>query len=107
LLPGILEAEVHQLTLEFARRGGEDLELFRELPARFELGIGVIDVKTQAIETPELVAERIRKALAVIPSERLFVLPDCGCLHLSRDIAFAKLHAMVEGTRLVRKELKN
>jgi 5-methyltetrahydropteroyltriglutamate--homocysteine methyltransferase len=107
LFPGILDAKVHQLTLEFARRGGEDLELFRELPARFELGVGVIDVKTQAIETPELVAERIRKALEVIPSERLFVLPDCGCLHLPRDIAFAKLKAMVEGTQLVRKELPN
>jgi 5-methyltetrahydropteroyltriglutamate--homocysteine methyltransferase len=64
-------------------------------------------VKTQAIETPELVAERIRKALEVIPAERLFVLPDCGCLHLPRDVAFAKLAAMVEGTRMVRKELKH
>lgn len=106
LLPRILDAHVHQLTLEFARRGGEDLELFRELPARFELGVGVIDVKTQAIETPSLVVERIRKALEVIPSDRLFVLPDCGCFHLPRDVAFAKLSAMVEGTRLVRKELK-
>jgi 5-methyltetrahydropteroyltriglutamate--homocysteine methyltransferase len=107
LFPGILDANVHQLTLEFARRGGEDLELFRDFPAKFELGVGVIDVKTQAIETPELVAERIRKALEVVPAERFFVLPDCGCLHLSRDIAFAKLSAMVEGARLVRKELKH
>jgi len=107
LFPRILDARMHQLTLEFARRGGEDLELFRELPPRFELGVGVIDVKTQAIETPDLVAERIRKALEVMPAERLFVLPDCGCLHLPRDVAFAKLSAMVEGTRLVREELKN
>ncbi|HTT33935.1 MAG TPA: methionine synthase [Methylomirabilota bacterium] len=107
LLPGILDAHVQQITLEFARRGGEDLELFRELPPRFELGIGVIDVKTQAVETPHQVAERIRKALEVIPAERLFILPDCGLLHLSRDVAFAKLSAMVEGTRFVRKELKH
>jgi len=107
LLPRILDAKVHQLTLEFARRGGEDLEIFGELPERFELGVGVIDVKTQAIETPETVAERVRKALQVIPPKRLFVLPDCGCLHLPRDVAFGKLCAMVEGTRLVRKELKN
>jgi 5-methyltetrahydropteroyltriglutamate--homocysteine methyltransferase len=106
LFPKILDAKVHQLTLEFARRGGEDLELFRELPPNFELGVGVIDVKTQAIETPDLVAERIRKALAVIPAERLFVLPDCGCLHLPREVAFGKLCAMVGGARLVRKELK-
>ena len=107
LMPGILDAHVQQITLEFARRGGEDLEIFRELPPRFELGIGVIDVKTQAVETPDLVAERIRKALEVIPAERLFVLPDCGLLHLSRDVAFAKLAAMVGGTHLVRKELKH
>jgi 5-methyltetrahydropteroyltriglutamate--homocysteine methyltransferase len=107
LLPGILDAHVQQVTLEFARRGGEDLELFRELPPRFELGIGVIDVKTQAVETAHQVAERIRKALEVLPADRLFVLPDCGLLHLPRDVAFAKLSAMVEGTRLVRKELKH
>ena len=106
LLPGLVEAQVRQVTLEFARRGAEDLELFRELPPRFELGIGVIDVKTQAVETPYQVAERIRKALEVIPAERLFILPDCGLLHLPRDVAFAKLAAMVEGTRLVRGELK-
>lgn len=107
LLPGILDAQVQQVTLEFARRGGEDLELFRELPPRFELGIGVIDVKTQAVETAHQVAERIQKALQVIPAERLFILPDCGLLHLPRDVAFAKLTAMVEGTRAVRKELKH
>lgn len=107
LLPGILGAQVQQLTLEFARRGGEDLEIFRELPPRFEVGIGVIDVKTQAVETPDQVAERIRKALEVIPAERLFILPDCGLLHLPREVAFAKLNAMVEGTWVVRKELKH
>lgn len=105
LFPRILEAKVHQLTLEFARRGGEDLDLFREFAPPFELGVGVIDVKTQAVETPDMVAERIRKALEVVPAERVFILPDCGCFHLPRDVAFAKLRAMVEGTRQVRKEL--
>src|SRR5579883_1636112 len=107
LFPKILEAKVQQVTLEFARRGGEDLDLFHEFSAPFEVGVGVIDVKTQAVETPEMVAERIRKALEFIPKERVVVLPDCGCLHLPRNVAFAKLCAMVEGTRLVRKELGN
>lgn len=105
LFPKILGANVQQLTMEFARRGGEDLDLFREFDTPFELGVGVIDVKTQAVETPEMVAERIRKALEVLPRERLFILPDCGCFHLPRNVAFAKLSAMVEGTRQVRKEL--
>ncbi len=105
LFPRILDAKVHQITLEFARRGGEDLDLLREFAAPWEIGVGVIDVKTQAVETPEVVAERIRKALEFLPKERIFILPDCGCFHLPGHIAFAKLQAMVEGTKLVRREL--
>jgi 5-methyltetrahydropteroyltriglutamate--homocysteine methyltransferase len=105
LFPRILDAQIQQLTLEFARRGGEDLDLLREFAVPFEVGIGVIDVKTQAVETPEMVAERIRKALEFLPKERLVALPDCGCFHLPRNIAFAKLRAMVEGAKIVRNEL--
>jgi 5-methyltetrahydropteroyltriglutamate--homocysteine methyltransferase len=105
LFPKILDAKIQQLTLEFARRGGEDLNIFKELPAPFQLGVGVIDVKTQAVETADVVAQRIREALEVVPPERMFILPDCGCFHLPRDVAFAKLCAMVEGTKEVRKEL--
>jgi 5-methyltetrahydropteroyltriglutamate--homocysteine methyltransferase len=93
------------LTLEFARRGGEDLDLFKEFNAPFNLGLGVIDVKNEDIESPELVANHIRKALEILPAERINVLTDCGCFHLARDVAFAKMKAMVEGTRIVRKEL--
>jgi 5-methyltetrahydropteroyltriglutamate--homocysteine methyltransferase len=100
-----LQAKVQQLTLEFARRGGEDLNLFQKDAHPFELGVGVIDVKNPEVESPELVASHIRKALAVMPAERLFVLPDCGCFHLHRDVAFAKLQAMVAGARLIRQEL--
>jgi 5-methyltetrahydropteroyltriglutamate--homocysteine methyltransferase len=105
LFPGILEAKVQAVTMEFARRGGEDLDLFKEFNPPFELGVGVIDVKSHDVETPDLVAERIRKALEVLPPERIFVLPDCGCFHLPRDVAFAKLKTMVEGAKLVRAEL--
>jgi 5-methyltetrahydropteroyltriglutamate--homocysteine methyltransferase len=105
LFPAILEANVQQVTLEFARRGGEDLELFKEFPNKLEVGVGVIDVKTHEVETPEIVAERLRKALQFIPAERIFALPDCGCLHLPQEVAFAKLRAMVQGTKIVRKEL--
>jgi 5-methyltetrahydropteroyltriglutamate--homocysteine methyltransferase len=105
LFPAILEANVQQVTLEFARRGGEDLELFKEFPNKLEVGVGVIDVKTHEVETPDIVAERLRKALQFIPAERIFALPDCGCIHLPQEVAFAKLRAMVQGTKLVRKEL--
>ncbi len=105
LFPAILDAKVNALTLEFARRGGEDLDLFKEFNTKFDLGVGVVDVKTHDIETPDMVAEHIRRALNVLPAERIFTLPDCGCFHLPRDVAFAKLQALVEGTRIVRKEL--
>jgi 5-methyltetrahydropteroyltriglutamate--homocysteine methyltransferase len=105
LFPAVLGARIHQLTLEFARRGEDDVRLFREFDPSFALGLGVIDVKSHDVETPTLVAERIRAALEIVPAERLAVNPDCGCLHLPRDVAFAKLCAMVEGTRMVRGEL--
>ncbi len=105
LFPTILDAHVHALSLEFARRGEEDIQLFKEYKAPFTLGLGVIDVKTQDVESPALVADRIRRALEVVPAERLVVNPDCGCVHLPRDVAFAKLSAMVEGARMVRAEL--
>jgi 5-methyltetrahydropteroyltriglutamate--homocysteine methyltransferase len=105
LFPAVLDARIQQITLEFARRGGEDLDLFKEFKPPFELGVGVIDVKNHEIESPELVADHIRQALDVLPAEKIAILPDCGCFHLPTDIAFAKLRAMVEGTRRVRQEL--
>jgi 5-methyltetrahydropteroyltriglutamate--homocysteine methyltransferase len=106
LFPAVLDARVQQLTLEFARRGHEDVRLFKEFAPSFGLGLGVIDVKSHDVEPPAVVAERIRQALEFVPADRLSVNPDCGCLHLPREVAFAKLGAMVEGTRLVRQELR-
>jgi 5-methyltetrahydropteroyltriglutamate--homocysteine methyltransferase len=93
------------VSLEFARRGEDDLQLFKEFKVPFALGYGVIDVKSHDIESPGLVADRIRRALEVIPPDRLVINPDCGCVHLPRDVAFKKLSAMAEGTRLVREDL--
>lgn len=105
LFPRILDAKISHLSLEFARRGGEDLELFREFKVPFELGAGVIDVKTHVAETPDIVAQRIRKVIEFVPAERVVILPDCGLFHVPRDIAFAKLRAMVQGAQIIRKEL--
>jgi 5-methyltetrahydropteroyltriglutamate--homocysteine methyltransferase len=105
LFPRILDAKIQQLSLEFARRGGEDLELFREFNVPFELGAGVIDVKTHLAETPDIVAQRIRKVIEFVPAERVVILPDCGLFHVPRDVAFAKLRAMVQGAQIVRKEI--
>jgi len=105
LFPGILEAKVNVVSLEFARRGDDDLHLFKEYNPKFSLGLGVVDVKTQDVESPGFVADRIRRALEVVPADRIVVNPDCGCVHLPREVAFNKLSAMVEGVKMVRAEL--
>ena len=64
--------------------------------------LGVIDLGTESIETPETVAERIRAGLKVVPAERLIVAPDCGMKYLPREVAFAKLKALADGAKLVR-----
>jgi 5-methyltetrahydropteroyltriglutamate--homocysteine methyltransferase len=105
LFPLILDAKVQAVSLEFARRGEDDLQLFKEFKPPFALGLGVIDVKTHEIESAGIVADRIRRALDVIPADRLLINPDCGCVHLPRDVAFNKLCAMADGARQVRESL--
>ena len=105
LFPAVLAARVDQLVLEFARKGLEDLRLIKEYGWPFQLGLGVIDVKTPTVETPELVAERIRRAIEYVDPSRLMVNPDCGLRHLASEVARRKLRAMVSGAVIVRTEL--
>jgi 5-methyltetrahydropteroyltriglutamate--homocysteine methyltransferase len=79
-------------------------EVLRDLPDK-TIVLGVLDLGSEEVETPELVAGRIRRALAVVPPERLVVAPDCGMKYLPRERAFGKLQAMVAGARLVREDL--
>jgi 5-methyltetrahydropteroyltriglutamate--homocysteine methyltransferase len=87
-----------------AAQPGLDPEALRGLPDKAIL-LGVLDLGSDEAETPEVVAGRIRRALEVVPPERLVVAPDCGMKYLSRDLAFRKLLAMVEGARRVREDL--
>jgi 5-methyltetrahydropteroyltriglutamate--homocysteine methyltransferase len=105
LFPALLEARCDQLIFEFANRQMDELSLWREFDIPHELGVGVIDVKSFWIETPEEVTGRLRRALDACPAERLYVYPDCGMFALPRWIARAKLFRLVEGTRAVRESL--
>jgi 5-methyltetrahydropteroyltriglutamate--homocysteine methyltransferase len=106
LFPAILDAHVDQLVLEFARKGYQDLELFKKYPTHsLTLGLGVIDVKNPVLETTDLIVSRVHQALQVLPPERLTINPDCGLRHLPADIARAKLRAMSEGAALARAEV--
>jgi 5-methyltetrahydropteroyltriglutamate--homocysteine methyltransferase len=105
LFPAVQAARVDQVVLEFARKGLDDLQLIREYGWDKWLGFGVIDVKSAEVETPELVAERIRRALEYVPADRLMINPDCGLRHLTPEVARRKLRAMVAGVATVRAEL--
>jgi 5-methyltetrahydropteroyltriglutamate--homocysteine methyltransferase len=105
LFPAVAEARVDALVLEFARKGLDDLRLLRQYAWDRRLGLGVIDVKTPAVESADLVAARIRRALEFVPADRLMINPDCGLRHLPADVARAKLRAMVAGSAQVRNEV--
>jgi len=87
-----------------AAQPGLDAEVLRALPDKV-IVLGVLDLGSSEAETSEIVADRIRRALAVVAPERLVVAPDCGMKYLSRELAFRKLESMVAGARIVRDEL--
>jgi 5-methyltetrahydropteroyltriglutamate--homocysteine methyltransferase len=105
LFPAVKEARIDQLALEFARRGDDELELLKRYDWDRGLGLGVIDVRSEQIETAEVVAARIRRGLRFVPPDRLAVNPDCGLRQLTGDAARGKLAAMVAGADRVRAEL--
>jgi 5-methyltetrahydropteroyltriglutamate--homocysteine methyltransferase len=105
LFPAVLAASVDQLVLEFARKGYADLPVIEKFGWDRDIGLGVIDVKSNEVETPGLIADRIRSALELVPAERLVINPDCGLRNLTGAVARAKLAAMVHGAATVRAEL--
>jgi len=105
LFPAVKDARIDQLALEFARRGDEELVLLERHHWDRGLGLGVIDVRSEQVETPDEVAARIRRGLRYVPAERLSVNPDCGLRQLSGDAARGKLAALVAGAAQVRSEL--
>ena len=89
---------VDHLVLEFARRGYDELEAFKELREDISLGLGVIDIKDNVVETPDTVAGRIENAVGVLGADRIkWVHPDCGFWMLPRTVADAKMAALVQG----------
>jgi 5-methyltetrahydropteroyltriglutamate--homocysteine methyltransferase len=105
LFPAILDTTADQISMEFAVSDGAGLDLFKKYSTDKEVVVGVIDVKSDDVETPAVVAQRIRTALEFIRAERMYVSPDCGMKFMPRERAYRKLKALVEGTRIVREEL--
>jgi 5-methyltetrahydropteroyltriglutamate--homocysteine methyltransferase len=103
-LPELEGSKAQQVSIE-AAQPKLDCSVLRRLPSKTII-LGVIDLSTLTVETPDLVAERIRRALPYVPAERIVVAPDCGMKYLPREVAFAKMEAMVQGTAIVRRELE-
>jgi 5-methyltetrahydropteroyltriglutamate--homocysteine methyltransferase len=97
------ECVATHLSLE-AAQPNLDPEVLRAVSGK-TIVLGVVDLDTAAVESAEVVAARIRRALTVVPPERLVAAPDCGMKYLPRDRAFRKLQALVAGARLARAEL--
>jgi 5-methyltetrahydropteroyltriglutamate--homocysteine methyltransferase len=94
----------HQISIE-AAQPNLDPRTLDMLPNKSVM-YGVLDLRDHAVETPEIVARRIRGALRHVTPQRLVIAPDCGMKYLPRAVAFAKLEAMVAGRDIVRAELK-
>src|SRR6187551_629685 len=102
-LPELSASEVQQISIETAQ-SHLDTAVLETLPGKTII-LGVLDLSTHEIETPETVAARIRRALPHVAAEKLVIAPDCGLKYLPRGVAFGKMQAMVQGAALVRAEL--
>jgi 5-methyltetrahydropteroyltriglutamate--homocysteine methyltransferase len=99
-LTELASAPVNAISIETAQ-SSLDCSVLSKLPGKIII-LGVLDLSTNDVETPELVAARIRRALPYVSPERIIVAPDCGMKYLPRDVAFAKMKAMTAGAQLVR-----
>jgi 5-methyltetrahydropteroyltriglutamate--homocysteine methyltransferase len=104
-LPLVEQINVQQVSIEAAQPQSLNLKAALEALGSKTIMVGVINLGDETPETPELVAERLRKALQFIPPERLIAAPDCGLKYLPRESARAKLMALAKGTAIVNKEL--
>ncbi len=98
LMPFLNKLDADHLVLEFARRGYDELEAFKELKPETKLGVGVVDIKDNEVEPTDVIAGRIENAVNVLGIDRIkWVHPDCGFWMLPRSVADLKMAALVAG----------
>ena len=105
IFPALAKSRIDQISLECIN-SKVPIELLKLLKGKDVL-VGVIDVATDTVETPELVAKTIERALQFVPRQHLFPCTNCGMAPMDRDIALAKLKALAQGAALARKKLAN
>jgi len=101
-LPELAACSCRQISIETAQ-SGLDCAVLAKLPGK-KIMVGCIDLNDMKVETPQTVVERIKRALPYVAQENVVLAPDCGMKYLPREVADAKLRAMVEGARLLRSE---
>jgi 5-methyltetrahydropteroyltriglutamate--homocysteine methyltransferase len=102
-LPELAACDVDQVSIETAQ-SGLDTSVLSALEGKTII-LGVIDLSDPAVETPDVVAERVRRALPHVPAERIVLAPDCGMKYLPAETANAKLAAMTTAAARLRSEL--
>jgi len=102
-LPELAAARCDQVSIETAQ-SGLDCSILKSLPDK-EIMLGVIDLSSMEVETPEIVKLRVRRALEFVAPERIILAPDCGMKYLPREVAFGKLQAMCTAARELREEI--
>ena len=101
-LPELADCRCHQVSIETAQ-SGLDTSVLAKLPEK-KVMVGCVDLSDMNVETPEVIAARIRRALAHIPPERVILAPDCGMKYLPREVAQGKLVSMVNAASMLRRE---
>jgi 5-methyltetrahydropteroyltriglutamate--homocysteine methyltransferase len=104
IFPAIAKSKVKQVSLE-CMHSKVPMELMKLLKGKDVL-VGVIDVASDTVETPQEVADLIQKASKYIPASRIFPCTNCGMAPMDRDVAIAKLRALAAGAERARKKLK-
>src|SRR5262249_20181183 len=106
VLPHFFETKgIDEFVLDYANRDMAGIDFLKNLPKDKGVQVGVLDVRTAAIETPEKVAARIRKVIAAVPADKVTLSTDCGMKPLARMVAKMKLKALADGAAIVRKEI--
>jgi len=101
-LPQMKDCTCDQISIETAQ-ANLDTSVLEELRGK-TIMIGVLDLSDMNVETGEVVAQRIRRALPHVDADKVVIAPDCGLKYLPRDVAFGKMKAMAEGARILRAE---
>lgn len=105
MFPDFLDLKVDEMHIEMTTTAFRDLEVIGQVAKKMDAAVGIIDVKSYYIESPEDVAERVRACLQYAPPEKLVFAPDCGLSQTARWASRQKLANMVEGIAMVKKEL--